>query len=230
MFTEIRFRDFRQQYPRFVPAVVLILVVLIAVDVLLVERLKNYDVQITEIRGGMSDIRKQRGTATQDTRQEQQRLTLEIVRRQAKGATALHLALDVDSGTMRLIQEGAVLREFKVDVGPERRLSPLRSGEATSIRRGADSVIKVLGPADVWAVPKWVYSDRRLPVPADSMVPGALGPVAIVLASGTVIYSQPATGPLKDHAYLLPGAARADESDLRAVAPNLPPGTPVYIY
>ena len=230
MFTAIRFRDFRQQYPRFVPAVLLILGVLIAVDVLLVERLKNYDVQIDQIRGGMSDVQKQRGTAAQDTRQEQQRLMLEIVRRQAKGAVALHLALDVDSGTMRLLQEGAVLREFKVEIGAERRLSPLRNGETMSIRRGADSVVKVLGPTDAWPVPKWVYADRRLPVPADSMVAGALGPVAIVLASGTVIYSPPSAGPLKDPGYLLPGAARANEWDLRAIAPDLPPGTPVYIY
>ena len=208
----------------------LILGVLVAVDVLLVNRLKNYDVQINEIRGGMSDIQRQRGTAVQDTRQEQQRLMLEIVRRQAKGASALHLSLDVDSSTLRLMQEGAVLREFKVDVGPERRLSPLRNGETTSIRRGADSVVRILGPADAWAVPKWVYSDRRLAPPADSMVPGALGSVAILLASGTVIYSLPGVGPLKDSTYLLPGAARADAGDLRAVAPNLPPGTPVYIY
>ena len=39
MLTEIRFRDFRQQYPRFLPAVVLTLGVLVAVDVLLVNRL-----------------------------------------------------------------------------------------------------------------------------------------------------------------------------------------------
>jgi hypothetical protein len=230
MITEIRFRDFRQQYPRFLPAVLVILGALVAVDFLLVDRLKNYDQQISTIRGGMSDIQRQRGTAVQDTRQEQQRLMLEIVRRQAIGATALHLSLDVDSGTMRLMQEGAVLREFRVVVGPERRLSPLRTGETTSIRRGADSVVRVLSAADAWPVPKWVYSDRRLPAPADSMVPGALGPVAVVLASGTVVYSLPSTGPLRDKSYLLPGAARADEGDLRAVAPNLAPGTPVYIY
>jgi hypothetical protein len=210
--------------------VLLTLGVLIAVDVLLVDRLKNYDAQIDSIRGGMTDIQRQRGTATADTRQEQQRLVLEILRRQAMGATAIHLALDVDSSTMRLMQEGAVLRSFKVELGPERRLSPLRSGETMSIRRSADSVARVLGPADAWAVPRWVYADRRLSAPADSMVPGALGPIAIVLASGTVIYSLPSGGPLKDKSYLLPGAARADESDLRSITPNLPPGTPVYIY
>ena len=229
MFTVIRFRDFRQQYPRFLPAALLILGASIAVDLLLVERLHNYDEQIDSIRGGMTDIQRQRGTAVQDTRSEQERLMLEIVRRQALGAAALHLAVNVDSGTMTLMQEGAVLRAFKVEVGPDRRLNP-RVGQLSRIPRGVDSVVKVLGPADPWPVPKWVYSDRRLTAPADSMLPGALGPVAIVLGSGAVIYSRPTVGPLRDSSYLLPGAARAAESDLRAIAPDLPPGTPVYIY
>jgi len=79
-------------------------------------------------------------------------------------------------------------------------------------------------------VPRWVFKDRRLAVPADSMVPGALGPVAVLLGSGTVIYSLPTTGPLRDPTYVLPGAIRASADDLRAIAPNLVPGTPVYIY
>lgn len=230
MFTEIRFRDFRQQYPRFLPAVLLILGVLIAVDALLIERRRNYDEQINSFRGGMTDIQRQRGTTLADTRQEQQKLVLQIVRRQAEGATALHLSFDVVSGTVALMQAGAVLRSFKVAMGVERRLSPLRTGESTGIPRGADSVRQVLGAADAWPVPKWVYSDRRLPVPADSMVVGALGPVAIIFTSGTVIYSLPTGGPLRDTGYVLPGAARADETDLRAIAPDLAPGTPVYIY
>ena len=79
-------------------------------------------------------------------------------------------------------------------------------------------------------MPRWVYSDRRLTVPADSMVPGALGPVAIILDGGTIVYSAPASGPLRDTAYVLPGGVRASAADLRAVVPNLTPGTSVYVY
>jgi hypothetical protein len=96
--------------------------------------------------------------------------------------------------------------------------------------RGPFVVQRVLGPADPWPVPRWVYTDRRLAVPADSMVAGALGPVAILLEGGAVIYSQPTAGPLKDSAYVLPGAVRANAEDLRAIVPNLTPGTPVYVY
>jgi hypothetical protein len=61
-------------------------------------------------------------------------------------------------------------------------------------------------------------------------VKGALGPVAIVLEGGTVIYSMPTAGPLNDSAYVMPGAVRAKAEDLRAVVPNLARGTKVYFF
>jgi hypothetical protein len=45
-----------------------------------------------------------------------------------------------------------------------------------------------------------------------------------------VIYSDPATGPLKDPAYVMPGAVRASTSDLKAMAEVLEVGMPVYFY
>jgi len=109
-------------------------------------------------------------------------------------------------------------------------MSAARDSSSSPVPRGADSVVRVLGPNDPWAVPRWVYGDRRLSPPADSMVPGALGPVGIILGNGTVIYARPAVGPLRDPKYVLPGGIRAPAEDLRAVAPDLTPGTPVYIY
>ena len=59
---------------------------------------------------------------------------------------------------------------------------------------------------------------------------GALGPIAILLNGGTVIYSDPDTGPLKDPEYVLPGAVRASTADLKAMAESLEVGMPVYFY
>lgn len=230
MFTEIKFRDFRDQNPGYLPGVLLILVVLLCVDLLLYERRVNYDKEIEALRGNMSEVQKRRADALSGTHQQQQRLVLDLVRRQAKWGKALHLSVDVDSAKMYLMQEGAVLRTFPVEFGVARSISTSRDSVSTGVLRGADSVVKVLGPTDPWAVPRWVYGDRRLSPPPDSMVPGALGPVGIVLGNGTVIYARPAVGPLRDPSYILPGAIRASEEDLRAVAPNLAPGTPVYLY
>ena len=82
-------------------------------------------------------------------------------------------------------------------------------------------------------MPAWVYEQRGLPVPADSAtrsLPGALGPVALVLTGGTVVYALPADGPLADEHYLLPGAVRVPLADLQAMQPNLAPGMSVYFY
>jgi hypothetical protein len=75
-----------------------------------------------------------------------------------------------------------------------------------------------------------VYTDRGLSVPNDRKIRGALGPVAIVLEGGTVIYSTPARGPLSDTTYVMPGAVRAKSEDLQAIVPNLARGTKVYFF
>jgi hypothetical protein len=90
-------------------------------------------------------------------------------------------------------------------------------------------VERILGENDAWTIPPWVFHDRGL-VPGDSVLAGALGPSAIILDGGTVIYSLPSVGPLNDSSYVLPGAIRARASDLRAIAPNLQPGVAVYFY
>jgi hypothetical protein len=59
---------------------------------------------------------------------------------------------------------------------------------------------------------------------------GGLGPIAILLNGGAVIYSDPETGPLKDPAYVMPGAVRASTADLRTMAEVLEVGMPVYFY
>ena len=122
MFTEIRFRDFRQQYPGFLPGILVVLVMLVAIDLLLVQRRANYERQIVELRAGMTDNQRERGDALAEARGQQEKLKLELVRREAKFGKALHLSLDVDSSRLALVQEGAVLRDFPVRLGVERSL------------------------------------------------------------------------------------------------------------
>jgi hypothetical protein len=95
---------------------------------------------------------------------------------------------------------------------------------------GKRSVARVVDGSYRWAVPDWVYVDRGLPVPSDRQLPGALGPLAIFLDSGAVLYSRPAVGPLSDASYVLPGSIRAEASDFEAIRDNLEPGMPVYFH
>jgi hypothetical protein len=95
---------------------------------------------------------------------------------------------------------------------------------------GERSVARVVDGSYPWAVPEWVYFDRGWPVPADRRVPGALGPLAIFLDSGAVLYARPMVGPLSDVSYVLPGSVRAEAPDLEAIRENLQPGMAVYFH
>ena len=99
---------------------------------------------------------------------------------------------------------------------------------------GADwpKLVRVVDEAFVWSVPRWVFTHRGLPVPeaAARAVRGGLGPLALILDDGTLIYSQPAAGPLSDGAYVMPGTLRAELPDLQAIRESLTPGLPVYFH
>jgi hypothetical protein len=59
---------------------------------------------------------------------------------------------------------------------------------------------------------------------------GALGPLAIILDSGAVLYSRPTVGPLNDAAYVLPGSVRVEVADFAALRESLAPGVSVYFH
>ena len=155
---------------------------------------------------------------------------MELLRRQAKIDKEIHLAVAVDSGRMYLERDGALLREMGVEVSPEKRVGTGHDTVHMAAPRGTRTVERILGPTDAWDVPAWVYTDRGVPNPASTTEVGALGPVAIVLNGGTVIYSLPSVGPLNDSSYVLPGSIRVSAEDLRAVTPILQLGTVVYFY
>lgn len=145
----------------------------------------------------------------------------------------IHLAVSVDSSRMYLEREGALLREIPISVGPQRRIGKAPDTVQLAIPRGTRTVVAVLGPTDAWDVPEWVYRDRGLKVPAtaaERTIAQALGPAAIILDGGTVIYSLPAAGPLADTAYTLPGSIRASAEDLEAIVQNVTKGMVVYFY
>ena len=223
-------REFWQRHPRFVAAFAIIIAGVLVLDGWLLYKRERYEREIARLRTGMSEVERLRTDAILASEERRLAMMVELVRRQAKWDKSIHLAVAVDSGKMYLEREGVTLREADVEMGPERRIGLPPDTVRMAVPRGARSVVKVLGESDPWEVPRWVYADRGLPVPRERAVTGALGPVAILLDGGTVIYSFPSTGPLNDSAYVLPGAVRARAEDLRAVAPNLTPGSSVYFF
>jgi hypothetical protein len=224
------FSGFRKRHPAFIAIVAVIIFGLIAVDGWVLYKRAAYVREVARLRAGMSDFERRRSDAVTNTHEAQTAMMMELLRRQAKIDKEIHLAVDVDSGRMYLERDGALLRENAVEVAPEKRLGAGKDTVRMAAPRGTRSVERILGAGDAWEVPAWVYADRGISRPAELPLVGALGPVAIVLNGGTVIYSRPTVGPLNESTYLLPGSIRASAEDLRAVVPNLQRGTVVYFY
>ena len=207
-----------------------VLTMVLACDAYVLAQRTKYRDETARLRASMTALEREHADQIVSQEHNKLRLALVLLRRQAKMEKSLHLSISVDSGTMYLEREGALLREMLVDVGPERRVGVVPDTVRLAPPLGVRRVSSVLTGADAWEVPVWVYADRGLPVPSNRVLPGALGPMAVLLDGGTVIYSLPATGPMADSAYVLPGAVRVPVEDLRAVIPNLAPGMRIYFY
>jgi hypothetical protein len=226
----MKFGEFLRRHARFTWAVGGLIVLTLIFDGLVLERRARYQSETERLRAGMSDFERARTDAILGSHEQRFGMMMELLRRQAKGDKEIHLAISVDSARMYLEREGALLRTIPVEVGPERRIGIAPDTVRLAVPRGTRSVQAILGPRDVWEIPAWVYTDRGLTAPDHSRLAGALGPRAIVLDGGTVIYSIPTAGPLNDSSYILPGSIRASAADLDAIAPNLASGMAVYFY
>jgi hypothetical protein len=204
-------------------------IVFLALDGLLISRYLRYQKETRDLRAAMSDVERKKTDEILAQNENRLKVMVELFKRQAKVDPTLHLSVSLDSGVMYLQREGALLREMPITVGPERRVGTAPDTVHIAAPRGKRTVEQVLGEDDAWDVPAWVYTDRGLPR-GDARLKGALGPVAVRLDGGTVIYSLPSVGPLNDSSYVLPGAIRVRANDLRAVVPNLRPGVAVYFY
>jgi hypothetical protein len=222
-------REFRQGYPGLVTTMVIAVVLFLAMDGWLLMRYRRYQRETSQLRASMTDLERKRTDALLAQDENRLKVMVELFKRQAKVDPTLHLTVSLDSSVMYLERDGALLREMPVTIGPEKRVGTPPDTVHMAAPRGKRSVERLLEAEDAWQVPRWVYADRGL-APESGAMKGALGPAAIVLDGGTVIYSLPSVGPLNDSSYVLPGAIRARASDLRAIAPNLRPGVAVYFY
>ena len=224
------FREFVRYHKSYLIFFGIIIVAMLAVDGFLLYKKSKYISERDRLRAGMSDFEREKTDVALQSEESRIKTMVALIRRQAKVDKRIHLAISTDSGRMYLEREGALLRGLVIQVGPGKRVGVPPDTVYLAVPRGERSIQRILRADDGWEVPEWVYSDRRLVVPAERTVKGALGPVAIILNGGTVIYSPPTAGPLNDSTYVMPGSVRASSVDLKAIAPNLKEGMTVYFY
>jgi hypothetical protein len=221
--------EFRSAYPRIVTALAIGLAALLVADGWVLYKRWAYSRQIAADRAAMTDAERVRADAIVAAAHDRKRLQLALVRRDAQLEDDLNLAVSLESGRLFLQREGARLREIPVRIGPEKEIGGEPGGVRLAAPRGRFTIVDVVSGSHRWRAPEWLLAERGMPAAAREFE-GGLGPVAIVLTGGTVIYSDPTSGPLRDPSYVLPGAVRASAADLEAIREVLDVGMPVYFY
>jgi hypothetical protein len=207
-----------------------LLLALLALDIGLLVRRERYRGEIVRLRAGMSALERQRADAIVAADADKAGVMLELMRRQAQGDDDVHLAVNTDSAFVALERGAARLRVMPAEIGPERRVGTAPDTLQVVVPRGMRAIERLLSAGDRYALPAWLWVDRQLPVPAARADSGWTGPAAILTTGGTLLYSRPTAGPLADSTYVMPGAIRLAERDLRAIRENLAPGTRVYFF
>jgi hypothetical protein len=225
-----RWLELWDAYPRIVTGTVLAIAVLLLGDVVVVYKRVQYGLELARMRGAMTETERRRVDAIAASGENRLAIAVELARRQALGDTELHLSVDTQNGLLCLERQGARLREVPVRLGREATVGTPPDAVLLVPPLGKRSVARVVDGSYRWPVPDWVYVDRGLPVPGDRQIQGALGPVAVVLDSGALLYSRPAVGPLSDASYVLPGSVRAEAPELEAIRADLQPGMAVYFH
>jgi hypothetical protein len=205
-------------------------VALVALDGVLAFKRWQYGRESAGLRARMTEMERRRADAIVASKENRVQLMMALARRDAVGEKGLNLAVSAEKGAMYLQREGAQLREMPVKIGPEATVGTAPDEVRLAPPLGKRVVVRVVDSSYAWEVPTWVWIQRGLAPPADRRVEGALGPVALFLDGGAIVYSRPETGPLADAAYVLPGAVRAEPADLAAIRENLTPGMPAYFY
>jgi hypothetical protein len=223
-------RELREAYPRILTGAVLGIAVLLLTDLVLVYERVRYGRELARMRASMTETERRRVDAIAASAEHRLAIAVELARRQALGDTELHLAVDAGNGLLYLERQGARLRQMRVRLAREATVGTPPDAVLLVPPLGKRSVARVVDGSYRWTVPEWVYVDRGWPVPEDRRIPGALGPLAIFLDSGAVLYSRPAVGPLSDTSYVLPGSVRTEAPDLEAIREDLQPGMAVYFH
>jgi hypothetical protein len=232
-----------ETYPSLAWLIPLGLIALLVFDLLQWQHLQYLSQQTAQLKASVRQAENLREAAISLTERNLQLRAGQLARRQSLASRELHLALDASRGTLYLRRDGVNLREMPVAVAPN---DSAAGSDAVPAPGGTAVASAVMGPAVMpqgkrtvlsrlegdyrWEVPEQVFRERGEPVPAQRLVAAALGPVALVLDDGTLLYARPATGPLSGANYQVPGSIVLAPTDLEAVGASLHTGLALYLY
>ena len=223
-------RELRENYPRIAACLALASAALLLADLSLIYQRTEFGREQTALHASIARADLERASATAQAERNVVAAADGLTRRETLMASWLHLAVACDKGVMYLQRDGRVLREMPVQLSPEDSAPRGPDSLRLPALRGVHLVRRVVDGSYPWKVPEAAFLRSGEPVPADRRIPGALGPVAVLLDRGALIYAQPESGPLRYGDYLPPGGVRVAAADLEAIKADLRPGMLVYFY
>ena len=193
-----RWGEFRDAYPRIVTGASIGIVVFLMVDVALAVTAWRFSRQAAAAQRAMTGLERQRADALTEVKQDRAALMAALVAQQADpgaGPEPVGLGRGRHHGPAA---GGGAAPPHEGAVGPEATVGAAEDGVRLVPPRGKRQLVRVVDDSFVWSVPRWVFLHRGLDVPDDTRraLRGGLGPLALVLDDGTLIYSLPADGPL----------------------------------
>lgn len=228
-------KTLRGDHPIFFWGIFAVAILLLVATAAMAVRIPLYRSQAADLTGSLTESEREIQQRILDSQAQRGELAVALLQRemrlQALEEEAIHLAIDLDAGTISLRHGDAILREAPVTVGEDstvvapdgrswRLVRPL--GERHVVRKERDPSL---------TVPEWAYVARgeNIPPEGDREVPGGTGEYVIELDDGTEIHTRPEVGPFAAGPH--PGAfVVEDEETMAAIFDAIPTDTPVYIY
>lgn len=224
----------KRDHPIFFWGTIATLALLIVATVAVAVRVPVYMSQARAIDARMSETERAMRDRILQSQARRSELAVALLRRELRLRSMeqdqIHLALSVEDSTLFLRHGAATLREVPVTIGPDSVITAPDGRTWRLIRALGERHVVDKQTSPSYTIPEWVYIGSGQPVPPESAreVDGALGRYVLKLDDGTLIYSEPETGPFTDA--VIPGSFQVPEREMRVMFDAVRTDMPIYIY
>lgn len=224
----------KQEHPIFFWGTATVLALLLIATIAVGVRVPLYMSEASVLDERMTETEREMRDRILDSRARRSELAVALLRREltlrSMEEKGLHLAISTQESTLYLRHGSATLREVPIGIGPDSVIQAPDGRTWRFVRALGERHVKSRDTSPSYVTPEWVYIGRGEAVPPEGerSVSGALGRYVLELDDGTVIYSQPESGPFAEQ--VKPASFVAAESDLKAIFEAIRAQAPVYIY
>jgi hypothetical protein len=224
----------KEEHPIFFWGTATVLALLLVATIAVGIRVPLYMSEASLLDERMTETEREMRDRILDSRARRSALAVALLRRElslrSMEEKGLHLAISTEDSTLYLRHGAATLREVPVGIGPDSVIQAPDGRTWRFVRALGERHVESRDRSPSYVIPEWVYIGRGEAVPTESerSVTGALGEYVLELDDGTVIYSEPETGPFAGQ--VKPASFVVAEADLKAIFDAIRAEAPVYIY